>query len=123
MFLLRFVLQVSDDPSAAGSTHASIEERREEQATPHVLLVSDRVSVEYKDEDEGESRNSQNGVASAASNGGIGLPVPSISVSSTPDKESSKSTEIQVTIMLPKKRTSLGKVTFDLLILLISVIP
>ena len=59
------------------------------------LFVPDRVSAEYKDDDDEENR-----VSPKSPTGGLSIGVPTISVSN----ESSSS----VTILLSKKRTSLG---------------
>ena len=58
-------------------------------------MVPDRVSVEYRDDDKEEGLNTP-----MSPTAGLSIPVPSIAVSNQ---------QAGITILLSKKRTSLGK--------------
>lgn len=88
------VIQLNNGEAASGAF--KYDENDNERSMSSSLLVPDRVSMEYKDdEDETEAQ-----VASTSSSAGISIAVPVIAVSS----EAATS----VTILLSKKRTSLG---------------
>lgn len=86
------VIQVNMGDEA--KTRKQDENENEKPVMSSSLLVPDRVSAEYKDDDEEDNRTSPK-----SPTGGLSIAVPSIAVSN----ESSS-----VTILLSKKRTSLG---------------
>lgn len=87
------VIQVNSGDASGTPKH---DENDNERLVTNSLLVPDRVSMEYKDDDEETEAQAASASSSAA---GISMAVPLIAVSS----EASS-----VTILLSKKRTSLG---------------
>lgn len=87
------VIQVNSGDASGTPKH---DENDNERLVMNSLLVPDRVSMEYKDDDEETEAQAASASSSAA---GISMAVPLIAVSS----EASS-----VTILLSKKRTSLG---------------
>lgn len=87
------VIQLNSDEVSAAPKN---DENDNERPVSNSLLVPDRVSMEYKDDDEETEARAASTSSSAA---GISIAVPVIAVSS----EASS-----VTILLSKKRTSLG---------------
>lgn len=94
------VIQVNSGEAPGAPKHD--ENDNERHMKSNSLLVPDRVSVEYKDD---EDETPAPAVSTSSSAPGISISVPVIAVSS----ESSS-----VTILLSKKRTSLGKLSLVL---------
>ena len=86
------VIQVNSGDASGAPKHD--ENENEKPRTSNSLMVPDRVSVEYKDDNEEE-----NPATPKSPTGGLSIAVPAISVSSEAES---------VTILLSKKRTSLG---------------
>lgn len=91
------VIQVNNGEASRGTKHD--ENDNERLVASNSLLVPDRVSIEYKDDEEAVP------AASTSSGSPFSMAVPVISVSN--DNKA-------VTILLSKKRTSLGKGLFIL---------
>ena len=91
------VIQVNNGEASRGTKHD--ENDNERLVASNSLLVPDRVSIEYKDDEEAVP------AASTLSGSPFSMAVPVISVSN--DNKA-------VTILLSKKRTSLGKGLFIL---------
>ena len=87
------VIQVNSGEESRAPRHD--ENDNEKPVKVNSLLVPDRVSVEYKDDDD-----EQNRVTPKSPTGGLSIGVPTIAVSNEPSSS--------VTILLSKKRTSLG---------------
>ena len=87
------VIQVNNDSLSRTPKH---DENDNEKPRPsNSLLVPDRVSVEYRDDDKEEGLNTP-----MSPTAGLSIPVPSIAVSNQ---------QAGITILLSKKRTSLGQ--------------
>ena len=87
------LIQVNSGNVSAVPNHD--ENENEKPSLSNSLLVPDRVSMEYKDDEEEEGHNTP-----MSPTGGLSIPVPAIAVSSE---------TAGVTILFSKKRTSLGK--------------
>ena len=87
------VIQVNSGEVSGAPKH---DENDNERPVTNALLVPDRVSMEYKDDDEETDARAASTSSSAA---GISITVPVIAVSSE---------ATSLTILLSKKRTSLG---------------
>lgn len=101
------VIQVNMGDEA--KTRKQDENENEKPVMSSSLLVPDRVSAEYKDDDEEDNRTSPK-----SPTGGLSIAVPSIAVSN----EFSS-----VTILLSKKRTSLGWLFFHSFLCLLLFYP
>ena len=87
------VIQVNNDSLSRTPKH---DENDNEKPRPsNSLLVPDRVSLEYRDDDKEEGLNTP-----MSPTAGLSIPVPSIAVSNQ---------QAGITILLSKKRTSLGQ--------------
>jgi len=102
------VIQVN---SGEASGTPKRDENDNERLVTNSLLVPDRVSMEYKDDDE---ETEARAASTSSSSAGISMAVPVIAVSSE---------ATSVTILLSKKRTSLGwlNLTFSLYGIIVTV--